>query len=282
MENGNEEIIRKDAIGNYHFNGGFRNAGNLTEALTQLSNNANYKELINQDKQLILDICEELFNHKAFTGRSGTFYGYEGPGSIYWHMVSKLLLAVAEICFKAKEEDESEEIQGRLREHFYEIMEGIGVHKSPELYGAFPTDPYSHTPFRKGVQQPGMTGQVKEDILSRIAELGVFIKRGEIQFDPYLLRESEFLNKGLKFNYINICQEQKSIDIRENCLAFTYCQIPVIYKINNNRAITLNYSNSTVETINGNSINSSLSREIFHRTGLIDSITVQVTKEQLK
>ena len=45
----------------------------------------------------------------------------------------------------------------------FEINAGIGAHKSPELYGAFPTDPYSHTPGGKGAQQPGMTGQVKEE-----------------------------------------------------------------------------------------------------------------------
>ena len=58
-------------------------------------------------------------------------------------------------------------------DHYFEINAGIGAHKSPELYGAFPTDPYSHTPGGKGAQQPGMTGQVKEDILCRFGELGV-------------------------------------------------------------------------------------------------------------
>ncbi len=113
----------------------------------------------------VLQVFEEVFNHKAFTGRSGTFYGYEGLGSIYWHMVSKLHLAVQECCLKAVNEKDSPEVIGRLLEHYYEINEGIGVHKSPELYGAFPTDPYSHTPAGKGAQQPGMTGQVKEDII---------------------------------------------------------------------------------------------------------------------
>ena len=46
------------------------------------------------------------------------------------------------------------------------------------LYGAFPTDPYSHTPAGKGAQQPGMTGQVKEDVISRFGELGVEVKNG--------------------------------------------------------------------------------------------------------
>ena len=61
-------------------------------------------------------------------------------------MVSKLLLAVQECCLKAINENEDDQVIGRLLEHYYEINQGNGVHKSPELYGAFPTDPYSHTP----------------------------------------------------------------------------------------------------------------------------------------
>lgn len=151
----NTQIIEKDVLGNYHFNGNFKNAGDLESALDDL-------KVENQEKALILGIFEEVFNHKEFTGRSGTFYGYEGLGSIYWHMVSKLFLAVMEVCQKAINEKASPETVGRLLEHFYEINAGIGVHKSPELYGAFPTDAYSHTPFGKGAQQPGMTGQVKK------------------------------------------------------------------------------------------------------------------------
>ncbi|CAN0044150.1 unnamed protein product, partial [Discosporangium mesarthrocarpum] len=43
---------------------------------------------------------------------------------------------------------------------------------------AFPTDPYSHTN-RHGAQQPGMTGQVKEEIVTRFGELGVRIEGGQ-------------------------------------------------------------------------------------------------------
>ena len=68
-------------------------------------------------------------------------------------------------------------------EALHEINEGIGVHKSPSLYGAFPTDPYSHTPANKGAQQPGMTGQVKEDVISRFGEMGINIRQGKISFD---------------------------------------------------------------------------------------------------
>jgi hypothetical protein len=52
------------------------------------------------ERAFILELFEETFNHRAFTGRSGTFFAYEGLGSIYWHMVSKLLLAAQE-CYQS-------------------------------------------------------------------------------------------------------------------------------------------------------------------------------------
>ena len=102
------------------------------------------------------------------------------------------------------EDKESETLIGKLLEHYYEISEGIGVHKSPTLYGAFPTDPYSHTPANKGAQQPGMTGQVKEDILSRFGELGVYVNNGKLLFNPRLLRVDEFLKEPVIFKYTGI------------------------------------------------------------------------------
>ena len=53
------------------------------------------------EQTAIQQIYEEVFDHASFTGRSGSMYGYEGIGSVYWHMVSKLLLAVQETYWAA-------------------------------------------------------------------------------------------------------------------------------------------------------------------------------------
>ena len=59
--------------------------------------------------------------------------------------------------------------------------------------------PYSHTPAGKGAQQPGMTGQVKEDVLSRFGELGVVVSEGKLGFNPRLLRKMNFYKKVTYF-----------------------------------------------------------------------------------
>ncbi len=281
LKDKNTDIIEKDALGNYHFNGNFNNANSLKHALSQLPEEK-YQQLIEKDKALLLDIFEEVFDHKSFTGRSGTFYGYEGLGSIYWHMVSKLLLAVQETCLRAIEDKESDETIGKLLEHYYEIYEGIGVHKSPDLYGAFPTDPYSHTPAGKGAQQPGMTGQVKEDILCRFGELGVFVNNGEILFNPVLLQKEEFLKEPEIFNYIDVEGNEKAIELEQNTLVFTYCQIPVIYQLASKANIQITLKDSKIISIDGFLLDKETSKKVFERTGEVEKLVVLIKENQIK
>jgi len=275
------QIIERDVNGAYHFNGNFKNANDVAEALEKLSG-TKYNDLLASDTPKILQAFEDVFNHKAFTGRSGTFYGYEGLGSIYWHMVSKLLLAVQESCLQAISNGEDEVMIGHLLEHFYEINEGIGVHKSPELYGAFPTDPYSHTPGGKGAQQPGMTGQVKEDVITRFGELGVFVKQGELYFNPCLLRKEEFLSKETSFEYLSLFRGSQSITIPSNSLAFTYCQVPIIYHISDKDHLEIIFKDGTSSKIDALVIDRITSEKIFKRTGDIVQINANINGAYLK
>ena len=277
IQDDNTQIVEKDILGNYHFNGNFNNANVLKTALSNL-NQEKYKVLIEKDTNLLLGMYEEVFNHKAFTGRSGTFYGYEGLGSIYWHMVSKLLVAVQENCLLAINSKEDEVIIGKLLDHYYEINAGIGVHKSPELYGAFPTDPYSHTPAGKGAQQPGMTGQVKEDILCRIGEIGVFVKDGKITFNPRLLRRNEFLHTPKTFNYVTKENKEAQIQLGANSLCFTYCQIPIIYKLSDKENLEVVFQNNTTRVFENLSLDGATSKLVFERKNNVSKIIVSLKK----
>jgi len=280
VADGNRRVITQDVTGAYHFNGDFRNAADLRRALDELP--ATYEALVRAEKKQILGVFEKIFNHKAFTGRSGTFFGYEGLGSIYWHMVSKLLLAVQECCWQAIHSNASKEVTGRLLEHYYEINEGIGVHKSPALYGAFPTDPYSHTPAGKGAQQPGMTGQVKEDILCRFGELGVTIRDGKLQFDPRLLRKVEFLPQQVDFNYIRLNGQPQALSLSAESLAFTFCQVPIVYRIAKQNRIEVLMADDTTESVDSLQLNTTLSHQVFWRTDDVQQLTVHLDPDQLR
>jgi len=276
IKNKNAQIIEKDCNDVYHFNGNFNNVDSLKTALTELPQQ--YVLLVNQESELLFEIFEKVFNHKAFTGRSGTFYGYEGLGSIYWHMVSKLLLAVQEVTWKAIDEQENTAVIGQLFDHYFEINEGIGIDKSPKLYGAFPTDAYSHTPYTKGAQQPGMTGQVKEDVLCRFGELGVSVKEGAITFNPRMLRDKEFLKASKSFEYINLKGDNDTVGLNKGSLCFTYCQVPIIYSISNTESIEILFNDMSTVGIDGLCIGIETSKSIFERKNKINSIYVSIVK----
>jgi hypothetical protein len=264
---GNHAIMQKDLHGVYHFNGNFNNANSLIEALNKLD--TKYQSQVTKDKEALLKLFEEVFNHKSFTGRSGTFYAYEGLGSIYWHMVSKLYLAIAESI----ENSDKNESRNELVEHFYHTGNGIGLYNTPQQYGAFPTDPYSHTPSHRGAQQPGMTGQVKEDIITRFKELGVKFDGGKIQFNPTYLKKTEFYPEQKSIEFITVDGQKQTIDMPKDSLAFSICQTPVIYKIHNENKIEIIYKDKS-ETIQGNELNAELTKQIFNRSGEIQSINV--------
>ncbi len=275
VRNNDTRIIQKDRHGDYHFNGDFKNARDLSDRMTKLED-GEYAQLVSSDKAIVLQIYEEVFNHLAFTGRSGTFFGYEGLGSIYWHMVSKLLLAVQASCQKAIRDKEDPELIEGLLSHYDEIYEGIGVHKHPALYGAFPTDPYSHTPAGKGAQQPGMTGQVKEDIINRFGELGITVQGGKLGFYPQLLKKDEFLAEAGVFNYIDIDSDWKQIEVEEGSLCFTYCQTPIIYQLAEEEKICVVFKDGTKLDSNSLTLDTVHSKQVFTRAGEIEKIVVNV------
>ena len=280
LADNNNAIVEKDVLGDLHFNGNFRNANDLEKAFQLLDKR--YSSLVEKERILILQIFEEVFCHKEFTGRSGTFFGYEGLGSIYWHMVSKLLLAVQETCDKSVQERCSKEISNALAEHFNDINEGIGVHKSPRVYGAFPTDPYSHTPLGKGAQQPGMTGQVKEDILTRMVELGVKTLAGHLVFNPYLLHKKEFLQEDSQAHFILLNGMSDTVYLPKNSLAFTVCQVPVVYVVSESNHIEVIYTNDTAESLDSLALSKEISNIIFQRTNEVKEVKVFITEDNLR
>ena len=276
IKNKNTQVIEKDCEGTCHFNGNFNNVDSLKAALLELPEQ--YEKLVAQESELLFKIFEKVFNHKAFTGRSGTFYGYEGLGSIYWHMVSKLLLAVQEVTLKAINQNDNPELIGQLFDRYFEINEGIGVNKSPRLYGAFPTDAYSHTPYTKGAQQPGMTGQVKEDILCRFGELGVCVKEGVLEFNPSILRKEELLQEQTMFTYVNVLGDFKTLELDKESLCFTYCQVPIVYKSSDRESIEVCFTNDTLKKFNSLKLDTETTKLIFERNNSIQSLTVSIIK----
>ncbi len=275
LKSGYSHFVEQDADGLVHFNADFRNAGELAAALKR------HPDIGEAEAAGICDAYEAVFRHRQFTGRSGSMFKYEGLGSIYWHMVSKLMLATAEVITAASRDSADEEVIQSLLGHFDEIKDGLGIHKTPAAYGAFTTDPYSHTPGFIGVQQPGMTGQVKEDVITRFCELGVNVSEGQIEFAPTLLKREEFLSapetRGYAASGVGL---HKGLDA--GCLAFSVCAVPVTYRLARESVITVFDDNGGRDVIFGKRLDRARSRSIFQRNGRVQKIVVDIPEDVLR
>ena len=281
LADNNHDIMVLDENGVYHFNAAFRNANNLRDALDSLRSNSRYTDLVEAESDSLLNLFEKVFNHSAFTGRSGTFFAFEGLGSIYWHQVSKLLLSAQESAMRAIESGGDPETAAALVATYYDIRDGIGFNKSPAVYGAFPTDPYSHTPANQGAKQPGMTGQVKEEILTRMVELGISVADGCISFNPRMLCRREFSAEATIFDYVNVQGKDAQCDVPSNAIAFTFCQVPIVYQMGDSAEIAITYSDGLTRQTAGGMLDAHTSRHIFQRDGAVQQLQLTINQDQL-
>ncbi|MEM9837322.1 MAG: hypothetical protein AAF828_12510 [Bacteroidota bacterium] len=280
LASGDKSVIVKNERGGYHFNGNFNNANDVKAALAELTA-GQYEHQAEAEQERILAIFESVFDHQSFTGRSGTFFGYEGLGCIYWHMVSKLILAAAEYCRTAIEAEEDDAVITALIDHYYDLQAGLGTHKSPEVYGAFPSDPYSHTPGNAGAQQPGMTGQVKEDILSRFLELGIWMEQGQLAFRPRMLRKEEFLAAAATFHYVALDGSEQSIDLPAGSMAFTLCQVPFVYQLGEENGVTIQLRGGEIQQSSLDLPAEQLAA-LFARNGEVEKVVVTFDRERVR
>ncbi len=267
IKNKNTMIVEKDCYGNVRFNSNVNSYQKLKETLEKLDNE--YSDLVQKEYNTIFEIFEDIFRHSEFMGRSQVLYKYEGIGSVYWHQNSKLLVSTQERMLAAKED-----IKPKLTELYRRVRSGLGFNKEPEIWRAFPTDAYSHTPYSGGAKQPGMTGQVKEEIITRFAELGVLVKNGQIEFNSSLIDESEILRENTEFEFIRIDNSKEKIILEKNSLAFTFCQTPVVYIRSGKNCINVEFVNGDKEEIYGNILSESLSQSVFSRENKIKKIII--------
>jgi hypothetical protein len=249
---GGPGILERDARGALHFRPGLANAAVLERAMQA-------SDLDAAQRGVVHDVYEDLFDHHAFTGRSGGMYGYEGIGSIYWHMVSKLLVAVQERYLEAVAGGVDEPTLRRLAEGYRRIRDGLGFRKDPVAFGAIPTDCYSHTPGHSGAQQPGMTGQVKEEVLARFGELGIVIADGRVGLQRPLLPADElWADDGAGYRW-------------------TLCGIPLRVRPGDHDAVRVARSDGSVTEHEGSTLAAADSAALFHRNGDITEVEFVTT-----
>lgn len=267
------DVLVRGATGTFHFNADLQNADDLRAMLDE-HRSGESGELVERHGADVLHLFERVFRHHEFTGRSSTMHAYEGLGSVYWHMVAKLLVAIQESILDAPSTT-NESLIRDLVDRYRRVRLGLGVNKTAGEYGAFPTDPYSHTPCHAGAQQPGMTGQVKEELLTRWAELGLVVADGTIRFVPTLFDRNELRVTPGRSTLLDVEQRPIEIDVEAGEALLTVCQVPVVIRAAEDEpGIRVTFTDGSGRAIDGLELDAASSRAIFGRAGRIARLDV--------
>jgi len=271
LEANHEGLVFQDVAGNIRFHHEIKQSADVDNWLEIL-------KASDAEASLVRELYEAVFSHKQFTGRSGIMYKYEGIGCIFWHQNAKQLLSLQEVLVAAVEENNVLALE--LKQAYYRLRAGFGFTKTAKQWGAFPLEPYSHTPYQMPAQQPGMTGQAKEDVLLRWTELGALVADGVLAFSPALLQLEEFVADASTFSYLNQAGEVAEVALPENSLAFTVCRIPVVYHLSTATSLKLySQSNTVLFSDNALKLDQAWSSAVFNGDERVGRIEVSFSED---
>jgi hypothetical protein len=119
-----------------------------------------------------------------------------------------------------------------------------------------------------------MTGQVKEDLISRLGEMGVAVEGGQLGFRAQLVSRGEFLEEAKTFRFYDLDGEECRLELEPGTLAFTTCQVPVVAHQSGPERIEIISADGSRRTEAGLSLDAETSAAVFERTGAVQRVDV--------
>ncbi len=126
-----------------------------------------------------------------------------------------------------------------------------------------------------------MSGMVKEEIITRQAELGLSIDNGSLVFDMLLLNPQELLDEPSTFRYLDTQGYQQQLDLEAGSLVYTFCQVPVILQASQKHSIEIYMADGGTELIPGQKLDKTNSQHIFARDGFIHHLCVHAVLQNI-
>jgi hypothetical protein len=90
------------------------------------------------------------------------------------------------------------------------------------------------------------------------------------------MNRNEFLTTAQTFDYFDVNQEKRSIDLDEGMLAFTVCQVPIIYIKSTERKVIVFTRSGNEKEMKESEIDPHLSKSIFQREDKISKVHVLI------
>ena len=128
-----------------------------------------------------------------------------------------------------------------------------------------------------------MTGQVKEEILTRFGELGVQVEDGHGALPAGAAAADRVPDGTRRLSLTTMSRgEARSIEVPAGGLAFTFCQVPIVYRLTDKESwIRVTTSDGTTSSIAGDRLDADRSRALFDRTGTLSRIEVGIPESTL-
>jgi len=140
LEVGDTTIVLRDVSGVCRFAPELGDRSALLNALDNCESHSVLASLAVQHRAETVALYEEVFGHHSYTGRSSSMYAFEGIGSVYWHMVAKLLVGIQQTMGRVPGGEGADEGHERLTNLYWKIRAGMGPKKLARSWGAIPTD----------------------------------------------------------------------------------------------------------------------------------------------
>jgi hypothetical protein len=109
-----------------------------------------------------------------------------------------------------------------------------------------------------------------------MGELGVSVDQGVLTFEPILLKREEFTEAVVPFEYIDVRGQKQSIDLPAGSLAYTFCQVPIVYVAADEATITVHYADGRSNELTGQVLDAETSQHILRRDGHVEQLTVAI------
>ena len=106
--------------------------------------------------------------------------------------------------------------------------------------------------------------------------------RSKLFFNPCLLRKEEFLTENKFFNYVDVNGKSTDIHVPARSLCFTYCQIPILYKMSSSNFVQILFNSGELMKLDRLEIDKDISEMVFKRTNEINQIIVHIKESMLK
>jgi hypothetical protein len=97
-----------------------------------------------------------------------------------------------------------------------------------------------------------------------------------------LLHKKEFLSQENEVTFLTVDGATNTIKLEKDSLAFTICQVPVIYKMDVSNQIEIQYANGSNEVLKSIVLDTETTKKIVQRTGEISLIKVHLIPDNLR